>query len=688
MVFMDELQNIVGFFRNESSFSNLFGDFFVQTVPFDSYQSHFCGNHVLLQFVSKEEIVFFVAAPFSNTNQTLRKYCIGNDVVGQVFKSRLGGSAHIVEVTHLNSSLGFQTRARGKVIELFAALSSSSDAVLESSIRLSLTQSGSQEMVYEINVPVGQTGWSSNDEGKTVVLSNGMSILLKRYINETTMYGQPPVGISPDLLPQGTHEKRTWQLYDLRSGTVFVQKKDALLLSRSSEGFEASTTFDFNSAHVGMILMISSDNFGVIKNVKDVGRVVLMNDTILKEGTYYGWSLYRPAMNASELMTNDFNLQTGSGMWWIEEEKCASFPLVTPREYKILYHLDSRDNLSLEFSVLTKHHEADGYEINMFVGNPSLFGVQSTHLYSDTNYTLKVDLQRKPGTSGLSLISFNTRDTSINCPRISNTLTIHGGCPPSKHLVFEYPNSFSPEVFLHGSPLDHKGILRSHKLPPNYRPPSSRGIGIPMSSNLYNVFPEKPPYKGMFAISRETRIYKQCQDKSSRQDCDCSDDILRMSSLVGHSDCVNTVYRLIFRETFKPKFTIVQDDAAAKLFQDPYYLVELNLRSDYQVLRGTKMSVSGDETKTVLQDSLNSSLEFSGSGLYHFRAYGVKKGYTLCELSDEFIVFVDDMPLPHPVREIVRVATAMVFVAVSFLAYLWFFYLSKKGEVNRVFRDS
>lgn len=689
LVVMDELENIAGFFQNESSSSHLFGNYFVHTINFESHRNHFCDDHVLLQLVSDEDVLLFIPAPSGYTNLTMRRYCLGNCVVGQVVRSRLGGSAHITEITYLNSSYGFFTKVRGKIIKPFTSLSSVSQQVLDSSIRLRLVDPGTYPMLYEINIRNGNNGWSRKDEGKTVVLLNGLSILLTKYVNESTMYGVPPSAIPHSSLLQGTQGKRTWQLYDMRSAELIVQRKgDPLLLSRSLKGYEASATFNFNSTHVGMVLMITNDNFGVIEVVKDASRVAFMNNSNMKEGNYSEWRLYQPSLNITEIMSYDFYLDTGFGMWWVEEKNCASFSKVTSRQYKTLYHLDSRDDLSLEFSVLGKYLEDNDPQVTMLVGNPSLFRIQSTYLHSGANHTLKVDLERKPGTSGLSLMSFNARDMSLNCPRVSNVYAVHGGCPPSRRLVFKYPYTFPPKVFLYDSPFDDEGILRRYKLPANYRPPSSRGIGIPMSSNLYNVFPEKPPDKEIFTVSRETRLYKQCQDKSFRQDCGCDADQLSMSSLIAHSDCINTVYRLIFSEIFKPKFVIMEDDAFTKPFQDPYYLVELNQRCDYHVLRGTDLSVSAGPYRTVLQDNLNSSLEFSGSGLYHFRAYGVQEGFTLCELRDEFIVFVDEMPLPHPARDIVRVATAMVFVSTSFLAYLWFFYLSKKGELNRVFGEA
>ena len=125
-----------------------------------------------------------------------------------------------------------------------------------------------------------------------------------------------------------------------------------------------------------------------------------------------------------------------------------------------------------------------------------------------------------------------------------------------------------------------------------------------------------------------------------------------------------------------------------KLFLDPYYVVELNQRSDYTVLESLTLSISDDKSSvTGLQYELNSSIEFSGGGLYHFRAYAIKNDYTHCDLMDEFIVFIDEVPLPNPSRDVVRLTTGMLFTTCLFFTYLWYLYCSNERNQNRVFPD-
>jgi hypothetical protein len=53
-------------------------------------------------------------------------------------------------------------------------------------------------------------------------------------------------------------------------------------------------------------------------------------------------------------------------------------------------------------------------------------------------------------------------------------------------------------------------------LPSNYRPPSSAGRAIPISSNIYNSDPSKPRYRNYFDESSSTGSYKQCTNRTNR----------------------------------------------------------------------------------------------------------------------------------------------------------------------------
>lgn len=675
-ILVDELETFKVVYQTGTP--SIFGNYSIDKINFESYQKHYCTDHLLLQFISRQEVFVYAAAPYHHVSgQSLTSDCFSPSVVKQVLKCRLGGSAHISEVMQLNSSTAFFTRAKGEVIEDFAGLTSF--PILNMDLQLRIVNTAFYDVVYELSVT--GTGWSNLDVGRTVVLANGLSVLLVKFINNSTMYGLSPPGISPNILPNTTQKSGTWQIYDLSSATVLNAIADSVRISFTLEKFKATSSFLFTNSDVGKVLMIHNDNHGVIESVS--GQVVSFENIslLLKEGNFTDWKILEPREYTDDP-------KKGYGMWWLEEEDCSHFPIISPKKYKTLYHLDTQDNVTLQFAVLAQHLETTEPQISMHVSNPSLFYIRGNHEHYETNHTLDVGLMRKPGTTGLSQMSFSVPYSSLKCPSVSNVLTIHGGCPPSKRLVFHYPVTFSPAVFLSGTPKDGDGVLRHFKLPANYRPPSSRGVGIPMSSNLYNVFPEKPAYKERFAISRQTRVYKQCRGKSYRSDCDCNQENIAMSRLIAYSDCITTVYRVQYGEMIRPNFTVQQDDTVAKRFVDPYYIVELNQRRDFKIVRSFTATLPGQvSTITALQDGLNSSLEFSGGGLYHFRAYALKERYTLCDLTDEFIVFVDDLPLPNPARDVVRFTTAMLFVTSSFTAYLWYLYYSDQRDQNRVFPD-
>lgn len=291
------------------------------------------------------------------------------------------------------------------------------------------------------------------------------------------------------------------------------------------------------------------------------------------------------------------------------------------------------------------------------------------------NHTLHVTLTKRPFISGISSVSVRLHQTaSLLCKEAS--YTVHGGCPPTKKLRFLYPLLFSLNDFLNKEVTDSKGIVRNLKLPFNYRAPSPRGKAIPMSENTYNVDPQKPLYKTTYAVTRNTLRYKQCQGKRYRSECGCTDQI-RGSFLVKHSDCIDIVYRMLFSETLIPRFVVLQDGRAAQPLSFPFYLEELNQRKDFIILSPSDLRFA-DLSSPILKQDLNSSIQFEGSGLYHFRARVVQENYTFCTLTDEFMVFVVDTPLPFPVNDVVRACTGMGFASLLFVVYMRHFHGKKK----------
>jgi hypothetical protein len=402
-----------------------------------------------------------------------------------------------------------------------------------------------------------------------------------------------------------------------------------------------------------------------------------INETTFIGSTYVPWMGSVPLKDTFEGWTiYDFRDPiSNNNTWWVNEDTCKSVLIESRQLQPRFYHLDSKDDLAFTATSVSRKILRKPIP-RVLVSNPRLFTLSSAYHNSFLNSTLRVLVSQKPSATGTSSLTVFLEDSSLFCRSTSFTISIHSGCPPSKKLRYIYPLSFTDATSLDSNAIDSKGIKRNFILPYNYRPPSARGKAIPMTSNIYNVDPKQPHYKNAYTVTRETVRYKQCKAAEERTACGCTS-AMRRSSLVRYSDCIDTVYRLLFTEKLMPKFTVSRDGRETITLDSPYYLKELNQRLDYGVINPSNKSVPGI-VSLILEEKINSSIEFIGSGLYHFRAHVVQENYTFCELTDEFVFFVVDTPLPYPVKDIVMACTAMGFSAMLYLIYLLHFHGKKK----------
>jgi len=134
------------------------------------------------------------------------------------------------------------------------------------------------------------------------------------------------------------------------------------------------------------------------------------------------------------------------------------------------------------------------------------------------------------------------------------------------------------------------------------------------------------------------------------------------------------VYRLVYPEKLVPRFLIQhQHGRQRSTFLQPLRLTELNSRTDYTLIDSARIEDGTEVTSTVL----NTSIELEGSGLYHFKAEILLKNTSFCNLQTQFIVYVDNTPLPHPADDIVRAYTAFVFGFVLLALFLYQYYKPK-----------
>ena len=156
-----------------------------------------------------------------------------------------------------------------------------------------------------------------------------------------------------------------------------------------------------------------------------------------------------------------------------------------------------------------------------------------------------------------------------------------------------------------------------------------------------------------------TKLLERCVYIHYRLSCGCTEN-MTYSSLPAHSDCIQRAYILGFYEKLKPRLYVSYINGTRTRLTFPYYLYEVNNRTDYKIKHAINQSQYG----------ANSSLELKASGLYHFKVTVVKPGYTFCDLEAYFIIFVANAPLPHPVLELVRVMTAICFGTALLVVFL------------------
>lgn len=601
--------------------------------------------------------------------------------VGRVLRTRNGGSALITGVQRSTDSNDFSALVTGLIIKPIAPVDKSDAPALHYTLHVNVTGSYAYlQLQNSMNV----SGWRGEDIGKTVQLSSGISIILTACKSLSSATGRLPASWNDSRTYVGVFEEGTWFLIDLRPFYAFRPIGSSILRVRQTDIDSAQVEivndnqFSFSSENVGDVLKYGRV-WSLIASVVKVTSVVTSttkSDNLIPGNYTDNWGVYKADVGIDSYIPYIPNPQFQG--WWLAEDECRHFLIEDPPSRLELYHLDSSESLSFTLRAISKAIADENPTkplLRVYIGNTLLFYVESSYQYSNMNHTLHVTLTKRPFISGISSISVRLHQTaSLICKEAS--YTVHGGCPPTKKLRFLYPLSYSLDYFLNEEITDFKGIVRNLKLPFNYRAPSPRGKAIPMSKNTYNVDPQKPLYKTTYAVTRNTLRYKQCKGKDRRSDCGCTNK-MRGSSLVKHSDCIDTVYRMMFSETLTPRFVVLQEGREEEPLRFPFYLEELNQRRDFIILSPSDLTFSGISSLVLRQD-LNSSIQFEGSGLYHFRARVVQENYTFCSLTDEFLVFVLDTPLPFPVNDVVRACTGMGFASVLFFVYTRYFHGKKK----------
>lgn len=128
------------------------------------------------------------------------------------------------------------------------------------------------------------------------------------------------------------------------------------------------------------------------------------------------------------------------------------------------------------------------------------------------------------------------------------------------------------------------------------------------------------------------------------------------------------MYRISYTEKLVPKIYVKRGTKVSAM-EYPYYVREQNDRRDF-LLADTSM-ISG---VVALFPERKSSIQFKGSGLFHFKIEAAFTNISFCSLSTEFIVYVVNAPLAQPIEDIIRVTTAIFFGFVVLSIFLYKYY--------------
>ena len=588
--------------------------------------------------------------------------------MGRVLHTRGGAVIMLDAVVPESASSDFSGRVAGHVLGSLPFDDHEYTSALRYAVELIWSEN---DLTLTLLNVTSDSGWKGEDVGKTAYFSDDIAIIVSAYVNASVARGRSPSQRTQSKNTVRVYQAGLWGLIDFRPFEARQPKEGQVLrVGQVGVGHSPVTIQGgpfFTDSDVGKILK-ADRGWGYITSVTSDSSATV-NITHAMSGNHTGnWGLYEA--NA----TQESGTPEVQRRFWLEEDECKHFLVKASGSDRRSYHLDSNENLSLTVRAISKVMPGIGNAkplLRMSFGNSSLFYVESYYRISKLNHSLHVTIKQRPYVPGESSVIFRLDQASFLCKDTAHMVMIYGGCPPSKRLIFSYPLLLTAD-FLRREVKDKKGVVRNFKLPYNYRPPSSRGTGIPMSENIYNVHPDKPPYRDAYAITRQTARYKQCAGKTNRKSCGCTTET-RMSSLLHHSDCIDTVYRVLFTDTLRPRFAVFDEGP----LRFPYYLEELNGRKDFVIISPYTMSFKAISSP-IMDQALNSSIEFLGSGLYHFRAHVVQKNYTFCKLTDEFLVYVDETPLPSPVHDIVRACTGMAFTAMLYVVYFWTFHGKKK----------
>nr|KAF6287199.1 cation channel sperm associated auxiliary subunit beta [Pipistrellus kuhlii] len=361
----------------------------------------------------------------------------------------------------------------------------------------------------------------------------------------------------------------------------------------------------------------------------------------------------------------------------------------------VLKYIDLGKSQTLEVKVIPNTKGARTLEaplLKVIVGNPNLLDITAKGSFDNTDrFLMEISAASTvlhQGSTSLALIIWGA---STDCFVTTFIPTLKSSCSYLKSL-HHIPSTVIPmENWISGSYLDSQDFNMIKTLPINYRPPSNMGVAIPLADNFYNVDPSKPIPRNLFHKSKKSGKFKQCANKSTREQCNCTT-YQKFSYSVTFSDCREKVPRFKFPVMHYPISLEIHNDYGNIPVETPYLVtvVEVNGRKLWEIKDIVTENV--ERLQNYLQSMLRIpvynpsglNLSIMGSELFHFRV-SVVPGVTFCNLVEEFQIYVDEVPLQFPGHTLIAITTAVVLGGFIFIVFMFQIHNISLGEKYQKF---
>ncbi|XP_070595911.1 cation channel sperm-associated auxiliary subunit beta-like [Erythrolamprus reginae] len=324
--------------------------------------------------------------------------------------------------------------------------------------------------------------------------------------------------------------------------------------------------------------------------------------------------------------------------------------------------------------------------MTVLIGRPSLLDFTTDDYWDDNqSYIFNFIARSRFFIQDKTTIAVVLTYASLTCDVSTIIITLKSSCSYLKATHYVLPYKLSPSDWL--SSEDTFGYNNSEiskylaVLPVNYRPPSKKGIAVPLTDNFYNADPSKPRMRDYFGESKASGKYKQCANKLNRGDCKCAD-YMKLSFSVAFSDCKEKALRMKFPVEDLPLYFVVEDEGYVVNLSSPYFVTinEVNNRTNWKI-SGSRETESlknlrkylEDRVKTKLYNPDGLTISITGSELFHFRV-SIIPGVSFCNLFDEFQLYIDDSPLAFPGQYLISTVVAVSIGGILFTAFLLHIY--------------